>query len=86
MMKGIFEKAGFKNVEYKEVKSKLNCGTVETYWEMLTEVAAPVVGGLSKADDEAKKKIKDESLAIIKQNYPGHVAIDCSAWVFSAEK
>ena len=30
------------------------------FWQMMNEVAAPVVGALSKADDDMKQKIKNE--------------------------
>ncbi len=86
LMKDIFEKAGFKNVTEKEVPSKLNSGTVETYWNMITEIGAPVVAALSKADDAMREKIKKEVFEVVSQRYPGHVAIDASAMVISAEK
>jgi ubiquinone/menaquinone biosynthesis C-methylase UbiE len=86
LMKEIFEKAGFKNVTEKEAPSKLNCGTVETYWNMITEVGAPVVAALSKADDAMQQKIKKEVFELVTQRYPGHVAIDANAIVISAEK
>lgn len=86
LMKEIFEKAGFKNVKEKEVLTKLNSGTVETYWNMMTEIGAPIVAALSKADDNLRKKIKDEVFELVAQRYPGHVAVDASAIVISAEK
>ena len=86
LMKEIFEKAGFKNITEKEVPSKLNSGTIETYWNMITEVGAPVVAALSKADDAIRQKIKKEVFELVGQRYPGHVAIDASAIVISAEK
>ena len=30
------------------------------FWQMMNEVAAPVAGALSKADDDMKQKIKNE--------------------------
>jgi ubiquinone/menaquinone biosynthesis C-methylase UbiE len=86
LMKDIFEKAGFKNVTEKEVPSKLNSGTVETYWNMITEVGAPIVAALSKADDALRQKIKKEVFELVGQKYPGKVAIDANAIVISAEK
>ena len=86
LMKEIFENAGFKNVKEKEVLTKLNSGTVETYWNMMTEIGAPIVAALSKADDALRKKIKDEVFELVAQRYPGHVAVDASAIVISAEK
>lgn len=86
LMKEIFEKAGFKNITEKEVASKLNSGTVDTYWDMMTEVGAPIVAALSKADDAMRQKIKKEVFELVSQRYPGHVAIDAGAIVISAEK
>lgn len=86
LMKDIFEKAGFKNIMEKEVASKLNSGTTETYWNMITEVGAPIVAALSKADDALRQKIKKEVFELVNQKYPGHVAIDAGAIVISAEK
>ena len=86
LMKEIFEKAGFKNITEKEVPSKLNSGTVDTYWNMITDVGAPVVAALSKADDAMREKIKKEVFESVSQRYPGNVAIDASAIVISGEK
>jgi hypothetical protein len=53
---------------------------------MITEVGAPVVAALSKADDAMRQKIKKEVFELVSQRYPGDVAIDASAIVISAEK
>ena len=86
LMKDVFEKAGFKNIAEKEVASKLNSGTVEIYWNMMTEVGAPIVAALSKADDTLREKIKKEVVELVSQHYPGHVSIDAGAIVISAKK
>lgn len=87
LMKEIFEKAGFKNITEKEVPSKLRSGTVDRYWEMITEIGAPIVAALSKADDAMRQKIKKEVFELVSQKYPGNdVAIDASAIVIAAEK
>lgn len=86
LMKEIFEKAGFKNITEKEVPTKLNSGTIETYWNMMTDVAAPVVAALGKANDAMREKIKKEVFEMVKQKYPATVAVDASAIVISAEK
>ena len=86
LMKEIFENAGFKNITEKEVPSKLNSGTVEIYWNMITEVGAPVVAALSKADDAMREKIKKEVFEKVRDRYPVKVEIDASAFVISAVK
>jgi len=86
LMKEVFEKAGFRNITEKEVLSKLNSGTVQTYWDMMTEIGAPIVAALSQADENMRQKIKREVFELVAQKYPGNVAIDASAIVISAEK
>lgn len=86
-MKTIFNQAGLKNSFEKEVTSKLNCGTADVYWNMMTDVAAPFVAALSKADDVTKDKIKNEVYQIINDKYPdGNIIINASATVIYAEK
>lgn len=83
----VFHKAGFKNTSVKEVTSQLRCGTADVYWNLMTEVAAPFVAALSKADDAMKAKIKSEVFDAIHQKYsPGKVVFDASAWVIYGEK
>ena len=87
LMRAILEDAGFKNIEEQEVNSKLNAGTVDMYWNMMTEVGAPIVAALSKAGDALRQKIKNEVFELVGQKYPeGKVAIEASAIVISAEK
>jgi len=86
-MTDLFKQAGLKNNSQKEIASKLNCKTTDTYWNMMTEIAAPVVAALSKADDAMKAKIKKEVYELVNQKYPdGNVVIDCSALVIYGEK
>lgn len=87
LIKGIFEKAGLKNVAEKPVASKLNSGTVDRYWEMMTEIAAPFVAAMSKADEATRKKIKEEVYNAVQEKFAGgHVSIDAAAIVVAAEK
>jgi hypothetical protein len=83
----VFENAGFKNIREQEVSTQLNAGTVERFWEMTTEIAAPFVNALNKADETLRKKIKDEVFELVNQHYPeGKVSIQASAIVISGEK
>lgn len=86
LMKAILEKAGFKSISEKTVHSKMETGSAETYWNFMTEIAAPIVAALSKADKPTVEKIKNEVLAKVKAKYPDHVAIDASAIVLKGEK
>jgi ubiquinone/menaquinone biosynthesis C-methylase UbiE len=87
MVAGLFHQAGFKNVSESEVKGKLNTGTVDVYWNFMTDVVAPVVAALGKADEATKAKIKSEVYESVMQKYPdGNIAIDASALVIYGEK
>ena len=87
LMTNILSHAGFKNISEKEVSCELACGTVDTYWQLMTEIAAPVVAALSKADEAMKSKIKKEVYGLINHKFPnGHVLMDGSALVIYGEK
>jgi ubiquinone/menaquinone biosynthesis C-methylase UbiE len=66
----LFRNAGLKNLTQLEVGGQLNSRTVDTYWNMMTEVGAPIVAALSKADDETKDKIKREVFEDVNRRYP----------------
>jgi ubiquinone/menaquinone biosynthesis C-methylase UbiE len=87
LMTDLFSKAGFKNISITEIAGNLNCQTSDVYWNMMTEVGAPIVAALSKADDAMKEKIKREVYEIVNQKYPdGTVQIEASAIVIYGEK
>lgn len=87
LMQDVFKQAGLKNISEKEVAERLNIGTADVYWNMMTEVAAPFVAALSKADDAMKAKIKKEVFEQLAEKYPdGKVNIDASALVIYGEK
>jgi ubiquinone/menaquinone biosynthesis C-methylase UbiE len=87
LMADIFREAGLKNISQKEVGGKLNAGTADIYWSFVTEVAAPVVAALGKADDAMKAKIKKEVYEALHKKYPdGNVQIDSGALVIYGEK
>lgn len=86
-MVDMLQQAGFVNTVQQEVEGQLKTQTTDTYWSFMTEVAAPVVAALAKADDEKKEKIKSEVYQQVNSKYPdGHVVIDCGALVVYGEK
>jgi len=86
-IQSIFQQAGFKNTSEQEVNGKLKCGTTDVYWNMMTEVAAPVVSALSKASESLKEKIRSEVYQVVGEKYPdGNIRIDSSALVIYGEK
>ena len=87
LMTDLFKQAGLKNVSEKEVTGKLNSKTPSLYWDNMTEVGAPIVAALSKADPPTQEKIKREVFEALNQKYPaGGVIIDSSALIISGEK
>ncbi len=87
LMESVFANAGFKNIATEEVPAKLKVGTTDGYWNMMTEVGAPIVAALSKADDATYKKIKEEVYTVMGQKYPeGNIAVDASALVIGGSK
>lgn len=87
LMSDLFLQAGFKNIYQTEVAGKLKSKTTDVYWNMMTEVGAPIVAALSKADETMKEKIKKEVYQAVNQEYPdGNVMIDSSALVIYGEK
>lgn len=87
LMVSLFEQAGLRNTSEKEVTGKLNCGSTDIYWNMMTEVAAPFVSALSNADEHLKEKIKGEVFQAVHNKYPdGNIQIDSSALIIYGEK
>jgi ubiquinone/menaquinone biosynthesis C-methylase UbiE len=83
----IFQQAGFKNTTETELTGKLNCGTADVYWNLITEIAAPFVSALSNADDAMREKIRQEVFTLVNEKFPqGNVIIDGNALVIAGEK
>lgn len=83
----LFLKAGLTDISEVEIAGKMNCKTTDVYWNLMTDVAAPVVAALSKADEATKAKIKAEVYDLMDQKYAdGNVVIDSSAIVIYGEK
>ena len=86
-MHGLFREAGLKNISEKEVSGKLNSGTKEVFWNMMTEVGAPIVAALGQANEALKEKIKQEVFGLLDQKFAGgSVSIDSGALVIYGEK
>lgn len=83
----LFAKAGLRNITQVEVAGTLKSQTADLYWALMTEVGAPIVAALSKADETMKEKIKREVFETVNAKFPdGNVQIDSSALVIAAEK
>ena len=58
----VFRDAGMSGVVESDVRATLDAANAEEYWAFMTEIAAPVVGGLALADDEARERIRTATL------------------------
>jgi ubiquinone/menaquinone biosynthesis C-methylase UbiE len=86
-MESLLAQAGLKNISAREITGSLNASSIDVYWNFMTEVAAPVVAGLSKADDATKAKIKREVYQAVNEKFPsGEVGLVGNALVLSGEK
>ncbi len=86
-IKSLMEKSGFKNVNEKLISGKVAYQNFDHMWQMMNEVAAPVVGALSKADDNMKEKIKNEVEQLSDKYKTGKgLELDYSSWVISGDK
>jgi len=86
-IKSIMEKAGFKNITEQPVEGKVAYDDFEHMWQMMNEVAAPVVAALGKADDAMKEKIKNEVKELAKQYETSNgLELDYGALVVSGTK
>ncbi|AII53435.1 class I SAM-dependent methyltransferase [Hymenobacter sp. APR13] len=83
----LFRQAGLHNVTEKDLTGHLKCGTNDNYWNFMNDVAAPVVGALSKADEPTKAAIKTDVFAQVDRRYPDRkAALDYGAVVVCGEK
>lgn len=87
LMLDLFSHVGFKNISQNEIAGKLNCKTFDVFWKFQTEVAAPIVAALDKADHVVRERIKMEVEQAVMQKYSeGNIAFDSSALVIYGEK
>lgn len=79
--------AGLKDVTETEVSGELIFPSAEQYWEFMTQVAAPVVAGLAKADEPTRSAIREEVLARARGTTTnGAVRLSWSALAITGEK
>jgi hypothetical protein len=66
-MRAVFAEAGLRDIVEEEVSCDMVIDTPERYWEIMTDIAAPVVAGLAKADEVARERIRAEVLGLASQ-------------------
>ena len=86
-METAFRKGGLKDITAKTVAGELTFKTAEEYWSFMTEIAAPVVAGLAKADEPTRKKIEATVLDLARKTSPdGKPRLPWSASVISGSE
>ena len=86
-METAFRKGGLKDITVKTVAGEITFKTAEEYWRFMTEIAAPVVAGLAKADEPTRKKIEATVLELARKTSPdGKPRLPWSASVISGSK
>lgn len=66
-MRAVFAEAGLRDITEEEVACDMVIDTPERYWEFMTDIAAPVVAGLAKADERAREQIRADVLGLASQ-------------------
>jgi ubiquinone/menaquinone biosynthesis C-methylase UbiE len=80
LMREAFVSAGLRDVTEEEVATTMIHDTPERYWDFMTEIAAPVVAGLAKADATTRERIKAEVLELARQSmHAGKVSLASTA-------
>ncbi|MGE0387518.1 MAG: class I SAM-dependent methyltransferase [Gammaproteobacteria bacterium] len=67
-MRAVFEAAGLRDIAEEEVSADMHHDTPEGYWDFMTDIAAPVVAGLAKADDATRERIRAEVLELSRRS------------------
>lgn len=58
----LLRQAGLREVRATALTGHLRCGSPDSYWKFMNEVAAPVVAALAQADEPTRAQIKQEVL------------------------
>lgn len=83
----MLRQSGLKNVLETEVGGLIDYTNVEKYWQMMNEVAAPVVAAMSKASEETKAKVKNDLMLLLKhRTSPDSLQLSYSSIIIKGEK
>jgi ubiquinone/menaquinone biosynthesis C-methylase UbiE len=86
-MEATFRKGGLTNITVKAVAGELTFKTAEEYWCFMTEIAAPVVAGLTKADEATRRTIEATVLDLARRtSVDGKPRLQWSASVIAGSK
>lgn len=78
LIAGLFRNAGLSEVSEREVPTTIPVSGAQQYWDMMTEVAAPFVAALSKADAETVAKVKADVIADMNAHHPNGMIPGCA--------
>lgn len=86
-MTGVFREAGLGDVSEREVSLPLEFDDAAEYFAFMSEVAAPVVAGMARADEATRAKIRETVLRRASERaHDGRVRLDATAILVSGEK
>jgi ubiquinone/menaquinone biosynthesis C-methylase UbiE len=86
-MHEVFARAGLRDITQEQVSFALVLDSAEQYWTFMTDVAAPVVAGLARADEAAQHTIRDEVLHLAQNHLrAGHVSLPSTATVITGTR
>lgn len=82
-----YRQAELNNIAEEEISGIVEFADPEQYWNFMTEIAAPVVAGLSQADDPARARIRQTVLDLAQRAATGgKVRFEWSALTISGDK
>ncbi|MFQ6609146.1 MAG: class I SAM-dependent methyltransferase [Fidelibacterota bacterium] len=84
----ILEKAGFSNVQSREVTGVMRYESASQYINMMLDVAAPIVSALREVSEAKQEVVKSAILSAAKSKAQkdGSLALHWSAWLLTGEK
>lgn len=89
-MADVFRQVGLRNVSEIAVETPATFADAAEYFSFMTEVAAPVVAGMAKADDAARATIRDEVVRLASARADaaggGRVTLGATALVITGER
>ena len=87
LIANILKQAGFKNIQESEIISKVDYKSFDVYWNIMLEVAAPIVAAMAGASETTFNGIKAEVEELFKSKNPdGDALLNYGALVIYGEK
>ncbi|MEQ1715938.1 MAG: methyltransferase domain-containing protein, partial [Hyphomicrobium sp.] len=87
LMRVTFAEAGLRDVSEDEISTPMRHPSPERYWEVMTDIAAPVVAGLAKATEAQRAAIRTEVLDLVRKHMrDGAVELQSTALVITGTR